>query len=407
MRKKVYVAASIGNTLEFYDFALYGFYAGILSDLFFPVDNPLNSLLLAYSVFAVGFLSRPLGAVLFGLIGDRFSRRVSLLWSLLGIAFSTVLIGFIPTYRTWGIMAPVCLTFLRIFQGICLGGEYCNSLVFVSEYLEKYRVSFPAFVMGSISAMGVLGWLLAALIGGIFNGETISTTSWRIPFLFGGLVGVVGYYIRKHTDDAYGNLNKPVSMFRKIKEMLRYPYQSMQAASIGILMGALFYGEFVFSYSFLPRVTTFSSSEISRLVAIGIFSYMLLLPLIGWLSDLFGHKKMILLSCILSFCLSPLIFYLNASGSKAGFVFSEIFVAFLLSALMAPGTYYMSLIFPSHIRCSGAAIFYNLGATLFGGTAPSLGLILYRVFETSLAPAIFLSFSALIAGFFLSMLNLS
>lgn len=397
VEKKAYLAASIGNILEFYDFALYGFYAKILSELFFPLDHPLNALLLTYGIFAVGFLARPIGAIVFGIIGDRFERRMSLSLSLVGIAFATTAIGLLPTYSTWGIMAPISLTVLRIFQGVCIGGEYSNSLVFVSEHLEKYRARFPAFTTGTVSAMGVMGWFIASLMGIIFNGHHSQLFSWRIPFILGSLVGVIGYYIRKHTKDAYETARVPIPFTKAIKEFIRFPKECLQVIAIGILMGALFYGQFIFSYSFLPLITDLSPTQISKLVSAGIFSYMVFLPLIGWISDKLGHKKMMLISCLLSFCLSPVFFYLSTSGSQFNILISQILVGLILSALMAPGTYYMSLIFPSHIRCAATSINYNLGATLFGGTAPTIGLILYQHFKHPLAPAIFLSAAALIS----------
>lgn len=401
INRKVYLAASVGNILEFYDFALYGFYAGTLSTLFFPLENSLNSLLFAYGVFAVGFLSRPIGAMIFGMIGDKLNRKTSLSLSLSIIAVATTAIGLLPTYATWGIAAPICLVMLRIVQGICIGGEYSNSLIFVSEYLEKYRSKYPAFTTGMVSSMGVLGWFLASLVGMFFKNSEALLSSWRVPFLLGSVVGILGYYIRKHTEDAYDNTRHSMPFSTAFKEVFRFPRLSLQVCSIGILMGALFYGQFIFFYSFLPTITELSSLEISRLISIGIFSYMVFLPLIGWAADHLGHKKIILFSCVLSFFLSPLLFYLATTGVPGAILLSQVISALLLAALMAPGTYYMSLVFPSHIRCAAASINYNLGATLFGGTAPSISLILYRTFDNPIAPALFLALAALIAGSFL------
>ncbi|MCB1068197.1 MAG: MFS transporter [Simkania sp.] len=406
VEKKAYLSASIGNVLEFYDFALYGFYAKIISELFFPLDHPVNALLLTYGVFAVGFLARPLGAIIFGIIGDRFERKTSLSLSLIGIAFATTAMGLLPSYSNWGLLSPISLTILRIIQGICIGGEYSNSLVFVSEHLEKYRAKFPAFTTGIVSAMGVMGWFIASLMGTLFNGSN-SLLSWRIPFILGSIVGVIGYYIRKHTEDAYEKSRNFTPFVKGVQEFMHFPKHCFEVMAIGILMGALFYGQFIFSYSFLPLITNLSSTQVSKLVSVGIFAYMIFLPISGWISDKLGHKKMILFSCILSFFLSPLFFYLSASGVQLNILFSQVLVAFTLAALMSPGTYYMSLVFPSHIRCAATSINYNLGATLFGGTAPTFGLILYQYFKDPLAPAIFLSIAALIAGLCLRSINLT
>jgi len=399
IEKKAYLSASIGNLLEFYDFALYGFYAKILSELFFPLDSPLNALLMTYGIFAIGFLARPIGAILFGVIGDMHERKKSLSLSLFGIAFSTTAIGLLPTYAQWGIIAPISLMLLRILQGICIGGEYSNSLVFVSEYLEKYRSKLPAFVTGIVSATGVMGWFLASVMGIIFNKPNSVLFSWRTPFIIGSVVGIIGYYVRQHTEDAYQEFKTRIPFRNIIREITRYPTTCFQVMSIGVLMGALFYGQFIFSYSFLTYITDLTPFQISKLVSLGIFSYMLFLPLCGWISDKVGHKKMILLSCALTFFLSPLFFYLSGSGQQLKILISQMLVGLILSCFMSPGTYYMSLVFPSSIRCAATSINYNIGATLFGGTAPTIGLLLYQSFHNSLAPAIFLSASALIAFF--------
>ncbi|MCB1114889.1 MAG: MFS transporter [Chlamydiia bacterium] len=404
---KAYFSASLGNVLEFYDFALYGFFASVLSEEFFPLKTPLNSLLLTFGVFAVGFLARPLGAMIFGLIGDKYGRRTCLSGSLIGIAFATTAIGLLPTYATWGVAAPICLTFLRILQGICLGGEYSNSLIFVSEYLERFRNKYPAFSLGCVSAMGVVGWFMASLLGIYFKNNGDFLFSWRIPFLLGSIVGVIGYYIRKHIEDAYESDAKSIPFFEGLKELWRYPKQCFQVMSVGILMGSLFYGQFIFSYSFLPLVTDLSAALVNKAVSIALFSYILFLPFVGWIADRLGHKRLLIFSCVASFFLSPFLFYLSTSGQFYQVVISQTVVAFILSALMSPGTYYMSLAFPPQIRCSAASVSYNIGATLFGGMAPSVGIMLYKLFQTPIACAIFLSTSALIAGIGFSTIQVS
>lgn len=395
----IYFSAGIGNILEFYDFALFGFYAQVFSTLYFPLKDPLNALLLSFTVFAVGFLCRPLGAIIFGWLADKFSRKMSLSYSLIGIGFATLGIAVLPPYESWGIFSPLCLAFFRIVQGISIGGEWSNSLVLVSEHLKKYRASHPAFVTGTVTAMGVLGWFLASFLCSIFRTEGWSLFSWRLPFAFGSLVALIGYYIRKKIDDPFEGLKKETfSIVKSFFCILQYKKAGLKVFSIAALMGVIFYGQFIFNNSFLPKVTALSSQTVSRLVSLGIFCYMVFLPVVGWLSDRFGHKiTMIGAASGCTLC-GPLIFYLQFSGGFSRIILTQISSAFFLAMLMAPGTYVLSTAFPTRIRSLGVSISYNLGATLFGGLTPTLYLLFYKHTGSLQGMPLFFSSIALLCG---------
>lgn len=401
--KKAYFAASIGNILEFYDFALYGFYASILSTLFFPSSHPLISLLKVYGVFAVGFFSRIIGSLIFGWIGDRVKRKVTLSLSLVGIACATLGIGLLPPYEAWGIAAPICLIVLRMIQGVCIGGEYTISMVFISEQLNQFRARHPAFTTGLVSGMGVLGWFIASVLSTLFNHTEGFFLSWRIPFCLGSLIAFVGIYIRKHTEDA--TVQKPqkaLKFLQILKEMFAQPKRVLQVGAIGAMMGGLFYSQFIFFRSFLPKVTSLKSTQVGMCISIGIFSYMIFLPVIGFLSDRIGHKTSMVSACALTIVLAPALFILATSGSESNLIGSQVIAALLLSGFMSPGMFLMSFVFPEQTRCLSASLSYNIGATLFGGLFPVIGLTVYRLTDHLIIPSLFLSFIAILATGILS-----
>jgi len=188
--RKVIAAGMIGNVLEWYDFAIYGYFAAIIGRQFFPHENAVAQLLSAFGIFAVGYLMRPIGGALIGHIGDRFGRRAALTFSVLAMAVPTFLIGLLPGYATLGLVAPIALTVLRVVQGLSVGGEYTSSMVFLVERAPEGRRG----LMGALAASGATcGILLGSAVGAGFaasmSEQALETWGWRVPFLFGLVVG--------------------------------------------------------------------------------------------------------------------------------------------------------------------------------------------------------------------------
>jgi MFS transporter, MHS family, proline/betaine transporter len=191
---KALLASTIGTTLEFYDFTLFGFLAPIFSASFFPNEDPFLSTLYGYTAFMVGYLFKPLGAILWGHIGDRHGRRIALCTSLYLMGFSTLLMGILPTYGQIGIMAPLLLVLARIVQGLSEGGELAGGLLFT---LEHTHTQYKGFAGGLFNGICTSGILLGSLAGYICSLDCMPTWTWRIPFLLGFLIVLVGIYIRK------------------------------------------------------------------------------------------------------------------------------------------------------------------------------------------------------------------
>jgi MHS family proline/betaine transporter-like MFS transporter len=200
--RKVIAAGMIGNVLEWYDFAIYGYFASTIGRQFFPHEDPVAQLISAFGVFALGYLMRPVGGALIGQIGDRFGRRVALTFSVAAMAISTFLIGLLPGYSTLGLLAPAALILLRMVQGLSVGGEYTSSMVFLVEHAPEGRRG----LMGALAACGTgVGTLLGSAMGAGFAASmseaTLEAWGWRIPFLVGLLIGIAGYFLRRHVSD--------------------------------------------------------------------------------------------------------------------------------------------------------------------------------------------------------------
>lgn len=196
---KAIFAAMVGNALEYYDVMLYGFFATMLAPLFFPTENQTISIISSFGTFAAGFLMRPLGGMIFGHLGDKFGRQKALVLAIFLVTIPTFTIGILPTYVEIGIAAPIILVICRLLQGLCVGGEYSGASIFVIEYSKKGQETFAGSIL---TASGLFGGVIGTFLGFICTLSFMPSWGWRIPFLLGSLMGLVGYYIRKNVNES-------------------------------------------------------------------------------------------------------------------------------------------------------------------------------------------------------------
>src|SRR3990172_5085241 len=207
--RRVLAAGVIGNVLEWYDFAVYGFFAPILAEQFFPAGDRMVSLLAAFGAFAVGFLMRPVGAVLFGHIGDRYGRARALLISVAMMAIPTVLMGLLPTYATIGIAASLLIVILRMFQGMAVGGEFTSSIVFLAEHAPpRRRGFFSSWAMFAATTGTMLGAAVGAMLSNLLSPEDLVAWGWRAAFISGIAVAVVGIIVRWNMSDTPASVDR-------------------------------------------------------------------------------------------------------------------------------------------------------------------------------------------------------
>jgi len=391
--RRVIAAGMIGNVLEWYDFAIYGYFATQIGRNFFPHEDAVAQLLSAFGVFAIGYLMRPIGGVIVGHIGDRFGRRAALIFSVTAMAVPTFLIGLVPGYHTIGLLAPIGLTLLRVVQGLSVGGEYTSSMVFLVEQAPEGRRG----LMGALAASGsALGMLLGSAVGAAFA-ATMSTAAldawgWRIPFLLGLVVGIAGYMLRRYVLEA-GVAEKRTRL--PIIETLHDHWRVVaRFAGLSVYTAVTFYVGFVYLVSWLQ---TADGIPPSRSLEINTLSMVMSLPVVigsGWLSDRIGRKPLMLLASIGGLiCALPLFWLMNHP--------SELLAQLgQLGLILLIGIYYGTLpavlveAAPPAVRCTAVALGYNLCYGLFGGLSPLVATWLVERTGDEIAPAFLIMASA-------------
>ncbi|MGB8550705.1 MAG: MFS transporter [Xanthobacteraceae bacterium] len=310
-KRRVIAAGMIGNVLEWYDFAIYGYFASEIGKQFFRQQDPVSQLLSAFGVFAVGYLMRPVGGALVGHIGDRLGRRAALTFSVTAMAIPTFLIGLLPGYATLGLLAPIALTLLRIVQGLSVGGEYTSSIVFLVEQAPEKRRGLMGALAACAATTGILlGSAIGAAFAGSMSAAALASWGWRLPFLLGLLVGIAGYFLRRHVIESAPPQQRPRP---PLVETLNDHWRTVLGfAGLAVFNAVGFYVSFVFLVSWLQNADGIPPS---RALEINTFSMTVLVPVViaaGALSDRLGRKPLLILACALGFVGAiPLFWLLN------------------------------------------------------------------------------------------------
>jgi MHS family proline/betaine transporter-like MFS transporter len=373
--KKVVGAGMIGNALEWYDFALYGHFAAILSQLYFHSDNPMTSLLATYGAFAAGFAMRPIGAVMFGWIGDRYGRKISLAIAILLMAIPTACIGLLPTYAQIGILAPILLTLIRLLQGLSLGGEFSGSITFMVEHAgPKHRGLVGSASMASLVIGMLAGSLVATAITAALSEEDLLSWGWRIPFIFGIVIGVVGFYIRHHTEESPSYVeakeNNQLSD-APLKEAWKLQKKELfQGVGLYLTVTVPFYTFSVFMITYLTKMEGHALSFALLLNSVGMTVTLATLVIGAWLSDKYGRNTVLGGGALAFLLLIYPLFLAITSGNIALLWLGILGFGAILGIYIGPMPAVLVELFPARVRFTGMAVSYNVAAALFGGTAP-------------------------------------
>lgn len=395
-RTRLTMGGIVGNILEWYDFTVYGFFAATLGRLFFPHEAPAVSLIAAFGVYAAGFLVRPLGAVVFGYVGDLVGRKRVLTITVAVMAVPTTLIGALPTYAEIGIAAPLLLVLLRIVQGLSVSGEFTGSFVYLIEDGPKERRGF----FGSISFLGaflgiLMGSLIGASISGMVGSAAIEDWAWRLPFLAGSVLGIVGYLVRRklpelplHGDRAASPVVELLS--KNVKELF-------QGFAVVMLLASGFVMMFVYAITWIRQQTHEPRAEILTINSISMAVLVVAVMVSGQLSDKIGRKPLVLFSAggmtLFAYPLLWLMHHDNAALILCG----QLGFAILLGTVCGVAPAILTELFPWRIRASAAGIAYNIPFTLFGGTAPMLGAWLVATTGNAMSIAWYLMAIGLLA----------
>lgn len=389
--RKLTLASVLGNAIEMYDFTLYGIFSPILASLFFPNNTPSVAMLLTLSVFAIGFIVRPLGGILFGHLGDQVGRKQALTLSIFLMAIPTILIGILPTYDQIGFAAPFLLILCRLLQGLCAGGEYIGASVFIVEHYKKY--SLEGFSGGLIAASGAIGSLIAMVLGFILL-QTTNEWAWRIPFILGGSVGIVGYYIRRHLTETpefiqFIHENTPSQIPLK-ESILRYPFSLACSIGTGISHGALAFSAFVYLNIYFNKQLGIALHQSMAYNALSLLSFLIFVPAMGYLADKLSPRKVMLFGAIINMTMMYFIFILFNMQS-IGYMFCGLLLFNLvIASFIGPANALYTSLFPVSSRYSGIAFGYGIGSALAGGTMPFFSTLLIDITDNTMAPSYYL-----------------
>jgi metabolite-proton symporter len=393
--RKVIVASLIGTSLEWYDFFIYGTAAALVfNQLFFPTFEPLVGTLLAFTTYAVGFIARPLGGLVFGHYGDRIGRKNVLVVTLLLMGIATFAIGLLPTYATIGVWAPILLVALRFLQGLGLGGEWGGAVLMTLESGGANRrglnASWPqvGVPIGLLLANGIL-----ALMGAVTDEPAFLSWGWRVPFLLSGLLVLVGLWIRmtiaesplfREVEESHTKAGAP------IMEVLRhYPKQVLLAigARVGVDVAfytfVLFITTYVATYLKLPRNYALNAVLIAAAVQV------LLIPFFGSLSDRFARRPVYLAGAIGAAVWVFVFFALLDTGQFLLIVLATVVALVFHAAMYGPQAAFISEMFPTRVRYTGASMGYQLAGIIGGALAPIISVALLDRFDTSIAVSVY------------------
>lgn len=400
--KRNIIAGCIGNVLEWYDFAIYGFFAPVIAGLFFPLESKLAALISTFGVFAIGYLMRTFGSVVFGILGDKLGRKRALELSVILMAIPTTLIGVLPTYSSIGIAAPVLLTVLRLLQGASVGGEFTGSMSFVVEHAPKNRRGFySSWTIFSLLGGILLGSAIASLITNILPKEAVEAWGWRIAFLLGIALGLFGLYIRTGLEEPpeFKRLKESGGLSETpIREALRNHWREILTVTGATVVAAVnFYLIFVY-------LTTYLSTEIHVLLSsaldintVSMFLMMILVPFMGHISDIVGRKPLLITGCLIIIIFSYPLFTVLSKGHAVYDLGAQMVFALAFATLIGGFGAMMVELFPTRIRMSAVSIGYNFGFAIFGGTAPLVATLLIEVTNNKLAPSYYLILAGLIS----------
>ncbi len=394
-RLHLIAAGTIGNVLEWYDFAVYGYFAVAIGRNFFPADDAVAQVLSAFGVFAVGYAMRPLGGMLTGYIGDRHGRRIALMWSVTAMAVPTFLVGLLPNYQTLGLLAPVLLVVLRMVQGLSVGGEGTTAFIFVIESGEPRRRGLLGAIATGGSVIGALmGSGAGALMAGLTTAEELDAWGWRVPFLAGLVLGVVGYLLRRHLQEnppARTRRSPLAETFREHKRLL------LRVAALPAFAALSYNLMFLYVVSWLQLI---DGVPPSRALDINTASMATLFPVMlaaGWLSDRIGRKPILTAAFVAGLLTAvPLLWLMHHPGTtlivlgQLGFVLTCGAAIAVMPALVVETT-------PQAVRCTVLCIGYNITYGVVGGLSPLAATWLVERTDMDLSPAFIVMAAAAIS----------
>ncbi len=393
--RRVIVAGAIGNVLEWYDFAIYGYFAAQIGRTFFPAEDPVAQILSAFGIFAVGYLMRPVGGVVIGHIGDKVGRRAALTLSVATMAIPTFLVGILPGYEMIGVLAPIGLTLLRMVQGLSVGGEYTTSVVFMVEHAPPGRRG----LIGAIACCGAVGGILlgsatGALLAALLPEQVMAEWGWRIPFMMGLVVGGAGYILRRHIRET-----PPANQGHSpLKETFRTHWPLLlRLAGLSVFNAVGFYLLFVYIVSWLQLADGIAPAKALEINTVSMLVLLPVMILMGALSDRIGRKPVIMTAIAVTFVSALPLFWLMYHPETELILLGQLGFVLSIGAFLGIQPTIMVEAVPASVRCTAIALGYNVTLGVIGGLSPLVATWLVHRTENHLSPAYMIMAAAAIS----------
>ena len=396
-RWRAVAAASIGNALEWFDFVVYGFFAVTMARLFFPTGDETVSLLLALATFGVTFFMRPFGAIVIGSYADRFGRKSAFTLTIVLMMVGTAIIAVAPTYSSIGLLAPLLIVVARMVQGFSAGGEFGSATAFLAEQNPERRGFYASWQFASQGFTTILATGFGVTLAGSLTTAQMDSWGWRVPFIFGLLIGPVAYYIRRHVDETMEFRTAQISKaplreaLSDSKKRLLISFGTVILCTVGMYT-ILFMPTYAARQLGLPATAGFLASLLTGVIQV------LLIPVVGAMSDRYGRLPIAFASAAaMLLTIYPMFAWLAAVPTLQTLLIVQAIMGVLLSGYMGGLPALMSELFPTRMRTTGLSISYAFGVAIFGGFAPFINAWLINVSGSKLAPSFYLMLAAVIS----------
>lgn len=398
-QKRLLILSSLGGVLEYYDFIIYALLASYIAKAFFPVGNSISSLMVTFATFSVGYLVRPLGGILFGHFGDKYGRKATFTFSILLMALSTFFIALVPDYASIGILAPIIVTLLRIFQGFSVSGEIPGAIAYVSESVPHRKGLSCGIIFACLTNGIILGSVIQAIISALVSTEQMQAWGWRIPFILGGLFGFISYFLRRQLEES--------ALFRSIQgKTARFPLiRVFQKKTINMIAGIFIVGAgastiaalFLFIPAYFNTILHFTlPSSYLWQYTIALFLASVLCIITGMMADSLNVKALLFFLILMNILLVyPTYHFYSLRAYYYGY--GLLIAGLLTGSLWGVIPSLLSTLFSTEYRYTGVAMSYNLGFAIFGGLTPLISTYIIFKFNMVTAPAIYLIVTSLMA----------
>jgi len=390
-------AATIGNALEWFDILIYAYFAVTIASVFFPNSNPVVSMLLTFGSFGLSYVARPVGAIVLGAYADRSGRKAALTLSIRLMVIGTAAMAFMPPYAAIGIIAPLGIFAARLLQGFAVAGEFGSSTAFMVEHSTRRKAFYSSWQFAGQNMAKLLAAVFGFLLTATLTSAQLHSWGWRVPFLFGLLVGPVGMYIRRKLDES--------PEFVQITPTRTPVREVFETQKMGLVMGAGIVAVATADTYFSIYMPTFATTRLHLAPASGYIVAIILallgivlFPVAGHVADRLGHTRMMLPAAIvmlLSFF--PVFLLITRHPGLPTLLVGLIWDALLQIAYISASPAVMAAIFPARTRVTGLSLSYNLGVTLFGGFAPAIFTWLSAVTHNNAAPSFYLILMAVVS----------